>query len=137
MQQIDFIRYDLTTGRILNAVSCPQYAYAFNTPPSTEVGYLSGTVPNIEDFYVLNEGIIERPSLNLPDAQIQIQANGIDSFNLNNLPQGTIITIDPDDETHEINDGELSFATEQPGIYILRINAFPYREATVTIEAVL
>jgi len=137
MQQIDFIRYELDTGRILNAVSCPEYAYAFNAPPSTEVGYLPGTVADIEAFYVSDEQIIERPSLNLPDTQIQIQANGIDSFELNNLPQGTIVTIEPDDETHEINDGELSFATEQPGIYTLHINAFPYKEATVTVEAAL
>jgi len=137
MQQIDFIRYDLTTGKILSAVSCPEYAYAFNAPPSTEIGYLPGTVADIEAFYVLNEEVVERPSLNLPDAQIQIQANGIDNFELNNLPQGTIVTIEPDDETHGIDDGELSFATEQPGIYTLHINAFSYKEATVTVEAAL
>jgi len=137
MQKVDFIRYDLTNGKILSAISCPQYAYAFNAPPSTEVGYLSGTVTDIEAFYISNERIVERPSFNLPDTPIKIQANGIDSFALNDLPQGTIVTITPDDETHEIDDGELSFATEQHGLYTLHINAFPYREATITIEAVL
>jgi|GEM_PF-5260972 len=137
MQKVDFIRYNLTNGKILSAVSCPQYAYAFNAPPSTEVGYLSGTVTDIESFYVSNEQLVERPNFNLPDTPIQIQANGIDSFELNNLPQGTIVTIEPDDETHAIDDGELSFATEQPGFYALHINAFPYQKATVTIEAVL
>jgi len=137
MQKVDFIRYDLTNGKILSAVSCPQYAYAFNAPPSTEVGYLSGTVTDIEAFYVSKEQFTERPSFNLPDTQIQLQANGIDSFELNNLPQGTIVTIEPDDETHEIDDGVLSFATEQPGLYTLHINAFPYRDATVIIEAIL
>jgi len=137
MQKVDFIRYDLTNGKILSAISCPQYAYAFNTPPSTEVGYLSGIVTDMESFYVANEQIVERPSFNLPNTPIQIEANGIDSFELNNLPQGTIVTIDPDDETHEVNDGELSFATEQPGLYTLHIDAFPYRNATITIEATL
>jgi len=92
----------------------------FQRPPSTEIGYLSSTVSTIEDFYVLDEQTTERPSLNIPTTQIQLQFDGIDSFDLNNLPQGTIITIDPDDETHEINDGELSFATD------LAPNLFPF-----------
>jgi len=135
MQQIDFITYELATGKIISTCSCPEYAYAANTPPSTEFGYLNGTVADINACYILNEEITERPGFNLPETPIQLQANGIDSFDLSNLPQGTLVTIDPDDETYTIDDGELFFATEQPGIYTLRINAFPYCEATVTIEA--
>jgi len=135
MNQIDFIKYELTTGKIISTCSCPEYAYAANTPPSTEFGYLNGAVHDPSAYYVLNEEITERPSFNLPEAPIQLQANGIDSFELNDLPQGTIVIIDPDDEAYTIDDGELSFATEQPGIYTIHINAFPYREATITIEA--
>jgi len=141
MQQIDFIRYELATGKIVSSCSCPEYAYAANTPPSTEIGYLNGTVTDINAYYILNETITECPTLNLPETPIQLQANGVDSFELTDLPQGTSAIIsfedEPDNEAYEINDGELSFSTEQPGIYTIRINAFPYREATVTIEATL
>ena len=131
---INFISYDLATGRILSQISCPAYAYTANARPIVGVEYLQTSVLNCNSVYVLDGAIVERPRLNSKDGVLQIKADGIDSISFDKIPVGSTVTLD--DQLYEINDGVFVFTTEKQGRYVLEFDAFPFLDEIIEIEAI-
>lgn len=131
---INFISYDLATGRILSQINCPEYAYAANARPIVGVEYLRTSVLNCNNFYVLDGKIVERPRLNSKDGVLQIKADGIDSISFDKIPVGSTVTLD--DQLYEINDGVFVFTTEKQGRYVLKFDVFPFLDEIIEIEAI-
>lgn len=130
---IDFVSYNLKTGQIISKMSCPAYAYGANAKPNVGIGYLRVSVPNCDNFYVLDGKIVERPRLNPKDEILHIRADGIDSISFNNIPPNSTVSLD--DKVYEINDGTFKFTTEKQGRYTLKLNAFPFLDDIIMIEA--
>jgi len=131
---INFISYDLATGRILSQINCPEYAYAANARPIVGVEYLQTPVLNCNNFYVLDGKIVERPRLNSKDGVLQIKADGIDCVSFDKIPVGSTVTLE--DQLYEINDGTFVFTTEKQGRYVLKFDAFPFLDEIIEIEAI-
>lgn len=131
---VNFISYELATGRILSQISCPAYAYASNTRPVVGVGYLQTPVLDCNNVYVLDGKIVERPRLNSEDGVLQIKADGIDSVSFDKIPLGSTVTLN--DQLYEINDGTFVFTTEKQGRYVLTFDAFPFLDEIIIIEAI-
>jgi hypothetical protein len=65
----------------------------------------------------------------------QIVADGIDECVITNIPAGTTVKW-PDGQTDEVTDGEVRFAVDLPGTYILKLTAVAYLDKEITIAAI-
>lgn len=131
---IDFIAFELKTGRIILKMNCPAYAYAANAQPLTGVSYLKKFVTDCDNFYVLNGEVIERPRLNLSGDVLHLKADGVDSISFNDIPPGSTVTLD--NQIYDLNDGTFKFTTEKQGHYVLKFDAFPFLDEIIEIEAI-
>ena len=85
--------------------------------------------------YVQDGVAIARPPFPITISKSTIDADGIDECLITGVPAGTEVTW-PDGQTDIVNDGEVAFAVDLPGEYILKFSAVPYLTQEVAIEAI-
>lgn len=120
--------YKIHTGEIQSCVDFPQkYVEVFleNLDISTEA-FFTETSVNSNDHY-FNTALTTislRPEMPASISALTLEANGIDSVSILGLPIPCTINID--DNTYEVEDGEFEFTTDLPGIYKIKAESFPY-----------
>ena len=122
------------SGRIDRVYSGTE-AEAFVQPQGSEQVAIIPDGLDDATAYVDNGQVVEKQPLNLPES-LQITADGIDEAVIANIPAGVTVQW-PDGEIDEVTDGEVRFAVDLPGTYILTFDAVPYLRQEVTIEAVV
>lgn len=83
------------------------------------------------DFHMVVDGkVVERPTLSAGD--VEIKADGKDTYTLNRLPRSCVIRVDG--EPHEVKGGVLHFATKDAGTYVFEAG-FPFVDWRVKVVA--
>ena len=122
----EYTKFD-TTGRISDYGLMLEDV--FNTYSSEEI--IEGQY-NDRLYYILNGQPTLRPTLQL--VKNTLIANGTDEIIITNLPVPFTISID--DIMYETTDGEFIFSTYVKGFYSIKAMTFPYRDASLIIEAI-
>lgn len=84
--------------------------------------------------YVAEGAVVPRPEFDVPDA-VTLVADGVDHFVFSGLPNPTTITVNGDEAVYPVEDGAFEFSTDMASTYMLRLEAWPYRPATVEVTA--
>lgn len=79
------------------------------------------------------ETVTERPVLTLAVDKTVICADGVDAATIAGIPEGATVRLGS--TAHTVSGGALRFASPLPGAFLLRFDAFPYRDAEILIHA--
>lgn len=113
---IEYIEYD-NSGRIVGNHNLAPELYELNKDKQLMVGKA-----NPDTHYIKNGQITERP----------IQQTKLNGLTLSNLPVPCTILINGTPYECESDTAELEF--DQPTIYTIRVEAWPYQDFEVTYE---
>lgn len=92
---------------------------------------------DMQAWYVTGGTLTEKPEFTEQFNKTTINADGNDSASITGLPAGTEIVITGAFyAVYDVDDGEFEINTTNPGTYNIKLSPFPYREFTVTINAV-
>lgn len=131
---INYSCYSNVTGQFLWGGSVPKYM--FDIQSTDEVTAIEGVYDPDTQYVDLTTGkITDKPTLTINQNKTQIQADGVDEWVLSDLPVGSSVTW-PDGEISIIDDGEIIFSVDLEGVYIFKIDSFPYLKTEVSIEAI-
>ncbi len=129
-----WIRYDIT-GAILGTGECPDIMFGLQALPGTCI--LQGSANRNSDYIEQGE-IRERPLQSTAINKLTIMADGLDVLIISNAPSGVFEAVQK--ETGENVSGPIlgadTFSTTVPGIYEIKIKAWPYLDFVRTIIAV-
>lgn len=107
-----------------------------NIYPNSVGGYAVVQVSreaNPETEYIGSHNkLTPRPTFDRAD-KTRIAANGTDATTINNLPTGTVVTIDETSWT--VDDGIFVFRTNTPATYHVQVRRWPYQDYDVEITA--
>lgn len=95
-----------------------------------EVPGYTTPVATHEHHMVVDGNVVERPTL--PDGDVEIKADGKDTYTLDGLPRPCVIRIDG--EPYEVKGGVLHFATKDAGTYVFEAG-FPFVDWRVKVVA--
>lgn len=125
-----------------NKVYAPEgYGKLLDDAGLTHVAIDTNTLPSFKDWYVnvSAKELIERPIMPIEVNKTAIKAGGIDSALITGIPKNAKVvvaavnavlhTIDPLDAT------ELEIAIPVPCIYRITISVWPFKDQTISIEA--
>ena len=131
---VDLIKFDSVTGRILGRLSAPVddvHLYLADDPNLIE------GVGNALTGYVKDGVILPRPALTISAAITTVVANGTDIITIAGIPFGATCTLTGPDFTQSAKgDGtDLSLTFAIPGEYNLVVEKFPSLPFTVILHA--
>ncbi|CAO3445707.1 hypothetical protein [Azospirillum argentinense] len=79
------------------------------------------------------EEVRERPMMVLEVSKTTIQPDGVDESIISGIPEGA--TVIAGNKRYTVTGGQLAFTSIHAGTYRLRIDAFPFQDAGVTVHA--
>jgi len=131
-----YMLYEKSNGKIFASVSCP----------STEIDfYITETVDakeGIEDgnnYYILNNEVVERPPNPITINKTALMADGVDEIIFTEVPPNTKLKIfqyTPEDYyEYDLLEGTDTFSTTISSTYLIMIESFPYKDMEITINA--
>jgi len=146
-----------TSGKIIGAMSSSGYSCIVFDANTVEVD--ATNQDNLDLLKMINLGkyyyydlqtnlLTERVSQTTQINKTELIADGVDTIDITNAPQGlfSISTLNealkdiPIEHADVIESGNIfnndTFSTTIPGIYYIRIEAFPYLDFEATIEAI-
>lgn len=127
--------YEPDTGRIIGHLTCPDHLFDLNenNMPDGHALIRDGGDVDGNDFYVGNdEQIIPRPLMACEPNKISLVADGVDEIVIPGLPIPCTMIVSG--KKYKVTDGSFELSIDQPGIYAITAEAFPYvsREWEVT-----
>lgn len=122
--------YDLATGKITRIVSAPG-ALAFRQAGAEE-GFIEGKANDVLQ-YVLDGQVVDRPQMTAALDKTFVLANTEDVATVSGLP--VPCTLEFNGNSYDITDGCFEFTTNTEGSYTFMFSAWPYLDATFTVEA--
>ncbi|MDW7556783.1 hypothetical protein D9623_26480 (plasmid) [Azospirillum brasilense] len=127
-----YVAYAPDTGRVIASAYCP--ADLMHTlHPGAGLLLDDQLDPLTEYVDPVTKQPRARPVLILVASRNRIKADGADETTITGIPAGAIIIVRG--ETFEADGAAVTYSTTQPGQHALRVLAFPYQDATVTIHA--
>lgn len=122
-------------GKIIKVISCPESMVGIQRLPEGG-GYVPGQFDG-RTHYVLKETgnqIVARPAIKSsgPDKNTII-SDGEDTATINGLPLPCTVIVQ--NQRYHVDDGSFEFTTDTPGQYEFTVEAWPYLDATFTLEA--
>ena len=131
-QTVDVTFFEPVCGRIVSTARCVESLLPITHP---DLDRLVGVVadPMTQFVDVATAAVVERPTLTLTADRTGIAADGADTAVITGIPDGATVVVRGEAFT---GDGTaLEYSTTQAGAHTLRVVAFPYRDAEVTIHA--
>lgn len=119
MSYIDFVRYQVATGKITMTVNAPEYM--MQAQPLEEGEDVLLGKANLKTDYILDQQVVPRP----PCPAI------LEGLDLSDLPVPCLITINGKPYSTERQALTLNFPN--PGKYRLVISAFPYLDGSFEV----
>ena len=128
--------YDISTGKIERIYNGPPEEALIQAQPGEGIVAIADGLDD-ESAYIATGVTEPQPKTEFPlsVSATQITADGIDECLITGVPAGTEVTW-PDGQTDIVSDGEVAFAVDLPGEYILKFSAVPYLTQEVAIEAI-
>jgi hypothetical protein len=131
---MDYTTYD-ENGLILGNI------FTNSVENLTNFNYIEGTYDG-DTHYIVDGEVVERPLLTSVASfdKTTLVPNGIDSCVISTLPE-CVVVVSYKDETlkpafnEPITDGELEITADEPGTIVVTIDAFPYQQYNVELEA--
>lgn len=135
MANKNYIQYAARTGKPICRVSIPDTQEAFDLHNVLLVD--DDPAASMNGIYIVDGAITQRPDQQTTFDKTFIVANGTDIAVITGLPDPCDVEISGpvEFETTPVTGGSLSFSSDVPGIYTIRITAFPFRDFEVTIHA--
>jgi len=134
----DYIVYSVATGKV-HSVGVGSVDDVDPLVFGEDMGLLAYTGAGVSDaLYVLPNGSVQQRGLfSLLVSTSQITASGLieDECAITNIPAGTTVEW-PDGQIDIVTDGEVRFAVDLPGAYILKFTAVAYLDKEITIAAI-
>lgn len=116
---IDYLVYDVITGRILKCGSCPESMLYLQAHEGLEIK--TGHADNSKQ-YVLDGKVVNKP--NFPVSIDKTTVVPGELVTINNVPIGTKAFVDG--EMFTVDDGSLSLTFDIEGEYKILMDCFPY-----------
>lgn len=126
--------YDIN-GKILRTVSAPIEMIDAQKQENEFLIYGNSSIAN---QYVKDNQIIDKMVQNTTFDKLIVNADGVDVITINNAPSGEITIYNSAAKVGSISNisNNDTFATTIPGIYKVKIEAFPYLDFETTVEAI-
>ena len=100
------------------------------------MGYVVGTYPPTDYYWHLtNEEITARPVNSASADKATMDADGIDSITVSNIPNPSVVRVGPFAAEYDVTDGVFEFTIDAPGDYVFRMFSFPYKDKEIEISA--
>ena len=129
-----YVIYEILSGRIVRLGACPDIDFDRQYVPMGHKILDTNLLINSKEYYILNDKITPRPKLDISIDKTQVNADGVDTVKITNIPTGATIMISG--ATYTIDDGIAELTFQNPGIYQIRISRFPYKDVTLEVEAI-
>lgn len=127
--------YRLSTGELIQAGSCPDFSFLSQTPADPDYGLIE--LPQRSwNYYVNNGSLTEKVAHTYSINKTTLLADDEDEIIITGLHNPTTVTTNPGDFTDVVTDGEFRLSVDLAGQYRLKLQAIPYLDEEVTIEAV-
>lgn len=78
--------------------------------------------------------IVDRPAMEVVITRDTVAADGIETASLVGMPRPCLVRVESD--VYEVPDGRLDISFDLPGVYKLRVEAFPYLPADFEVTAI-
>lgn len=127
-----FYIYDNTSGLIefIGTSNEPQYCN-----PNQTFTFCTDRINVAEQYHDTQTNTLStRPDIAYTLSKPTIIADGTDTLTISGLPNPCQVTW-PDGLQSEVTDGEIIFGTDLPGFHEFKLEAFPYKDLTITVEA--
>ena len=136
---LDYAMYNGTTGEITQWGQLDETSIALQTVPT----YIGLVDPKTQYIDVQTGSPVTRPDFPSAFDRTTIVANGTDQTVITGLPNPTRVSFVQIDAggvnapaAFNVTDGILNLRSGAKGYYVISLNAFPYREYVVGIQAV-
>jgi len=90
--------------------------------------------PDLENDYVLNGVLTQRPEMSVSISKLTVDADEIDFAEVTQIPIGTNVFIDRISQG-SCDDGTVELTFDTPGEYLIKLVKFPYLNKEFTINA--
>lgn len=127
--------YQHVTGEIRRQVVCPEASATAQC--GADEAWLEGAANDVlqrVDATQWPHGIVDQTLVPYAIDKSTILADGIDQARITGLPAGVVAVIDG--VSHTIDDGELVFSEDLPGVRQIRLSLPLYMDAIIEIEAI-
>lgn len=134
-----FIKYELSTGRIVMTGFCPSSALSYQA--ETGYGIIVDTAGvSSDDSHIVSGAVLAKNPQSVTVSKTSMTADGSDSVVFGSItnPSSCVIEVPVDAvgiAPFTITDGTLTFKTFVPGVYTITIDYFPYLPFVQTITA--
>lgn len=123
------IFYDVATGRIIKYGDIQANLLEENTPPGTSP-FFGETGCDPTSQYISEGALVSRPEMSLGGIPTVLDVGA--TMTVTGVPVGTTCFYIGGVET--INDGDIEWASNEPGNYRFTLMKFPYKEVFFNVE---
>lgn len=129
---MEFTKYNAKNGMIACVITCDQDMLTPDDFPNIPGAYN-------QDAYFVNIKAVppkaqKRPKMKISQSATRIKADGVEVVKLSKLPKPCAVLVNGFE--YEVKDGVFEWGTRLPGVYIVRVVAFPFLDWEGTVTAV-
>ncbi len=131
---MDYTVYISATGKIVRTGTAPLSLISRQPQSSESVLHQPS---NVFTDYVFNAAVTPRPTNPATIDKMTVTANGNEVVTLSSIPSNSVISIRGDgvNLTQTVQGTTETVDFDTPGSYLIRIEAFPYLDYEVTVNA--
>ena len=129
---MEYTKYDAKTGIITWVISADEEMLTENDFPNIPGAYDAST--HFVDIATDPPEIKERPSIKTKQNKTEIKADGAELVKFSKLPKPCKVQVNG--EEYQVEDGVFEWGTRLPGVYVVRVVAFPFLDWEGTVKAV-
>ena len=129
---MEYTKYDPKTGMIAWVISADEDMLTEEDFPNITGAYDSST--HFVDVEAAPPTIKERPPMKIRQNKTEIKADGADLVKFSKLPKPCKVQVNNED--YQVDDGVFEWGTRLPGVYVVRVVAFPFFDWEGTVTAV-
>lgn len=129
---MDFTKYDQKTGMITWVISADEEMLTENDFPNIPGAYDASAY--FVDIGTDPPEIKERPPMETKQNKTEIKADGAELVKFSKLPKPCKVQVN--NEEYQVEDGVFEWGTRLPGVYVVRVVAFPFIDWEGTVTAV-
>ena len=129
---MEYTKYDAKTGMITWVISADEEMLTENDFPNIPGAYDAST--HFVDIGTDPPEIKERPPMKTKQNKTEIKADGAELVKFSKLPKPCKVQVN--NEEYQVEDGVFEWGTRLPGMYVVRVVAFPFLDWEGTVTAV-